>query len=187
MNSDENHISLSREKAWRFIHNDHIKALRILEDKLNDLVKFKDVLSHEEALEILRSNLAPKKDKEQVEELLKYFIRYYDEKSNNVLAVNEDGSLYLRKRSSLVSREESWWFIDNDHVMAFRILEDKLNDLVYTNDVISHEKALEILRNNLAKKRTRNKRRKSLNISYVTMRSPIMFLLLIMLVVFHYG
>ncbi len=101
MNSNKNNNSLSRDEAWWFFHQDHLKALRILEDKLNDLVYTTDVLSHEEALKTLRNNLDKKKDREQAEIILEHFILYY-EKCNNVLVVDNNGGLSLKIKCELL-------------------------------------------------------------------------------------
>lgn len=59
-------------------------------------------------------------------------------------------------RNTQLTRETAWWFIPKEHVTALRKLEDRLNDLVYTNGILSREEALETLKNELSRKDREN-------------------------------
>lgn len=54
------------------------------------------------------------------------------------------------------ARDKAWWYIPKDYKTALSALEDKLNDLVYSNSGLSRVEAVKLLQSALSKKDSKN-------------------------------
>lgn len=141
MESQHRNNLLTRESAWWYIPKEHVHALRVLEDKLNDLVYTNGALKRDDALKTLKNELSVK-DKENAEKILGHFIRYY-EMSNKVLYVNDE-SLALRIKCEIIGAYKEDFA--NACIILYRLLENKsgcvgksslhaaMNNLIDPND-----------------------------------------------------
>ena len=54
------------------------------------------------------------------------------------------------------ARDKAWWYIPKDYKSALSALEDRLNDLAYSNAGLSRVEAVKLLQSNLSKKDSKN-------------------------------
>ena len=54
------------------------------------------------------------------------------------------------------ARDKAWWYIPKDYKTALSALEDRLNDLAYSNAGLSRVEAVKLLQSNLSKKDSKN-------------------------------
>ena len=54
------------------------------------------------------------------------------------------------------ARDKAWWYIPKDYKSALSALEDRLNDLSYSNAGLSRVEAVKLIQSNLSKKDSKN-------------------------------